>query len=478
MGSQIGFPADAGWARSLIGPAEASAPAQALSPMFAYDEQLADLVLSYARQRLSMDPIPVGSAACSQPDIEALGRLLNAGGNDPTVVLDAFFAEVVPSSIPADSPDYFAFIQQAPTPAARLFDMLVTSASMSAGHWFEAAGSVVAENQTLRVLADLAGLPAQAGGCFVSGGSAANLSALIVAREQVGRPERRPRIAVSAEAHASIALALKVIAVDALVVDAEDHRLTGAALEAALAADPAADDVVAVVATAGTTNAGIVDDLAGIAAVAQARGLWLHVDGAYGGAALFVPQCRALFAGIEHADSLVIDPHKWLFAPYDCGALLYREPELARTALAQHASYLDTLTSADGFNPADYAFHLTRRPRGLALWFSLAVHGIDAYRAAIETGLRTARACAELIEELPYLELVREPELSVVLFRREGWNAADYEAWSQRLFVERIAFVAPTTWEGEPTARLAFLHPNTSIELIERILRSMAESPS
>ena len=188
-----------------------------------------------------------------------------------------------------------------------------------------------------------------------------------------------------------------------------------------------------------------------------------------------MPEYRSLFAGIERADSLVIDPHKWLFAPYDCGALLYREPELARAALTQRASYLDTLTNAEGFNPADYAFHLTRRPRGLALWFSLAVHGTDAYRDAIATGLRSAHACADLIESLPYLELVRGPGLSVVLFRRKGWSAAEYEAWSERLFAERVAFVAPTTWEGDPTARLAFLHPNTSIELVETILRSMAD---
>jgi aromatic-L-amino-acid/L-tryptophan decarboxylase len=473
MSSQMDGQQDGGWARSLVRAAR-SGPSDPGSPMFAYDAQLADLVLSYAHQRLSMDPIPIGRAASSRPDPEELGRLLGTGGNDPQLVLDAFFEQVVPPSIPADSPDYLAFIAQAPTPAARLFDMLVSSGSMSASHWFEAAGAVTAENQTLRLLADLAGLPPQAGGCFVSGGSAANLSALIVAREQSEDRGRRPRIAVSSEAHASIALALKVIAVDALVVQADDHRLTGAALESALAGDPDPGDVIGVVATAGTTNAGIVDQLDGIADVARARGLWLHVDGAYGAAALFVPECRPLFAGIERADSLVIDPHKWLFAPYDCGAVIYREPELARRALTQRASYLDTLTDTEGWNPADYAFHLTRRPRGLALWFSLAVHGTDAYRDAIAIGLRATRECADLIEELPYLELIRPPELTVVLFRREGWDADDYQAWSQRLFAEGIAFVAPTTWEGEPTARLAFMHPSTSIELVQTILAAMA----
>ena len=228
-------------------------------------------------------------------------------------------------------------------------------------------------------------------------------------------------------------------------------------------------------ATAGTTNAGLVDDLAGVAEVARQEGLWLHVDGAYGAAALLVPELRARFAGIEHADSLVIDPHKWLFSLYDCGALLYREPELARRSLTQQAAYLDTLTSASagGWNPCDYAIHLTRRARGLALWFSLAVHGIAAYRAAVARGIELARACARLIEAAPHLTLVREPELSVVLFRREGWGAEDYGAWSQRLFDAGRAFVAPTVWEGTPTARLAFLHPLTPIELVEAVLEEM-----
>src|SRR5262249_53777428 len=265
-------------------------------------------------------------------------------------------------------------------------------------------------------------------------------------------------------------LALKVIDAGALLVATEDHRLTGAGLRQALADDSHPEDVIGVVATAGTTNAGMVDDLRGVSEVAPHAGLWFHPDGAYAAAALFVPELRERFAGIEHADSLVVDPHKWLFAPYDCGAVLYREPELARAALAQEASYLDTLTSTDGWNPCDYAIHLTRRPRGLALWFSLAVHGTRAYREAIATVIETARACARLVDELPYLELIREPELSVVLYRRTGWDREDYEAWAQHLFADQIAFVAVTRWEGEPVARLGFLHPNTSLELVRQIL--------
>ena len=154
----------------------------------------------------------------------------------------------------------------------------------------------------------------------------------------------------------------------------------------------------------------------------------MHVDGAYGGAALAAPSVRDRFAGIEHADSFIVDPHKWLFAPFDCCALVYRDPEIARRAHTQHAGYLETITDKDEWNPSDYAVHLSRRARGLPFWFSLAVHGTDAYRDAIEQTLAVARAGADEIRSRPYVELLVEPELSVLIFRRTGWDAADYAA--------------------------------------------------
>jgi aromatic-L-amino-acid decarboxylase len=407
------------------------------------------------------------------------GNLLNASGNDPEEVLRVFAEVLAPAVISCDSPRFLAFIPAAPTKASLLFDMVVSASSMQAISWLEAAGAVFAENQVLRFIADLAGLPASAGGCFVSGGSAGNLSALVVARETAKRraattPARR-RVAVSDQSHSSIVNALRIIDLDAFVVPTDDDRLTGATLHTALEADSDPASVVAAVATAGTTNAGIVDDLEGVGKVAAERGMWFHIDAAYGGGALLAPSARHRFVGIERADSLVIDPHKWLYAPFDCAALLYREPQLARVFHTQEASYLDVIhEDPSEWNPSDYAYHLTRRARGLPLWFSLAVHGSDAYRDAIEKVLTTAHAAAARIAATPNLELVRAPELSIVLFRRVGWGPADYQRWSDDLLTAQTAFVTPSSWRGETVARLAFLHPDTSLELVDEILSTMA----
>jgi len=451
------------------------------NPMFVYDEQLTTLVLDYCRWRLALDPVPLdfGGAQASSLDASLQG-LINAGGTDPHRVMEVFNTELATAVVSCDSPRFLSFIPAAPTKASLLFDMVVACSSLQGTSWMEAAGAVAAENQALGVLADLAGLPRGAGGCFVSGGSAGNLSALMVARDTAAhrmgdRAPDRPLIAISEEAHSSVGKALCVLGVEALHVPCDDHRLTGSGLRAALDGHPHGDDVIGVVATAGTTNAGIIDELAEVGQVARTRSLWFHVDGAYGCAALFAPSVRDRFDGMDLADSFVVDPHKWLFAPFDCAALVYREPHLAKAVHTQDASYLDVLHSdgRDDWNPSDYAYHLTRRARGLPLWFSLAVHGTDAYRDAVETVLAVTQQSADLIERTPHVELVRRPELSVILFRRTGWDWSDYEAWSNQLLEDQIGFVVPTHWEGEPVGRLALLHPDTTLAMIDEIIATM-----
>jgi glutamate/tyrosine decarboxylase-like PLP-dependent enzyme len=444
-------------------------------------EQMIRSVLAYAENRLRLNPVPLDEGSRDPAELDAaIKGLLGDEPHNPDQVLGAYTSVMAPAVISADSPRYLGFIPAAPTKAALLFDMLISCASIQGISWLEAAGAIHAENLVLRLIADRAGLPGAAGGCFVSGGSAGNLSALVVAREVAKRKAgeagrgRRFRIVVSTDAHSSIVNTMRILEMDPLTVATDDHRLTGAALRAAIEADGDPSSLAAVVATAGTTNAGIIDDLAGAADVAREHGLWFHVDGAYGGAGLFAPSVRAAYDGIEHADSFVVDPHKWLFAPFDCAALLYRDPALARSVHKQDASYLDVIHDRPGeWNPTDYAYHLTRRARGLPLWFSLSVYGVGAYTDAIETGIRLAKQTAAEITTRDYLELIREPDLGIVLFRRRGWSPAQYTQWADQLLHDQVAFIPPSAWEGETVARFAFLHPHTPMDLVREILDRM-----
>jgi glutamate/tyrosine decarboxylase-like PLP-dependent enzyme len=451
--------------------------------MFEYDGKLANEVYEYCRDRLT-HPVPLDFGSLSTDPLPSLEGLIRPEGNDAEEILEFFKHRLAQHVVSIDSPGFLAFIPNAPTKNSLFFDMVVACSGLNGTSWLESAGVVIAENQALEFLADMAGMPKGSGGAFVSGGSMGNLSSLTVGRD-LGRakhPELLPhevRFAISDDAHSSIGKALHVLGIEALIVEADDHRFTRANLESALANDPHPDSVVGVVATSGTTNAGIIDDVEGLGSFAREHDLWFHVDGAYGGAALFSPTHRHLLAGIRHADSFIVDPHKWLFAPLDCCALVYRNPAVARKVLAQQASYLDVLHGSDDenyeWNPSDFAIHLSRRARGLPFWFSLVTNGVRAYESAVQAAIDLAARTVTIIDEMDHVELVRESSLSIVLYRRIGWEPYQYNAWSQKLLRDQIAFVTPTKWEGETVARLAFLHPDTSEALVRQILESMRD---
>jgi glutamate/tyrosine decarboxylase-like PLP-dependent enzyme len=438
-------------------------------------EAMARALVAYARNRIAAAQ-PLDNVVPAEELDRRAGLTITDDGIGWEEALRLWAEVLAPATISTDHPAALAFVPGAPTKASVLFDLIVGASSTIAAGWIDGAGAIWAENQALAWLAGVAGMPGDAGGVFVSGGSAGNLSALVTARHVAAARRERPlrwRFAACETVHSSVAAAARVMDVDILDVPGDERgRLTGDALRAAIDAD-GGDGLFAVVASAGATNAGTVDDLAGIGEVAAERGLWFHVDGAYGGAGLLAPSVRHLYDGIERADSFIVDPHKWLFAPYDACALLYRTPALALAAHRQTASYLETSNSAPDWNPSDYAYHLSRRARGLPLWFSLATYGTDAYRAAIEAVLTITRETAALVDEHPQLELVMEPDLSVVLFRRVGWRADDYEAWWRRLVDAQIAFVQPTTWKDEKVARLCFVNPRTTLDHVRAVLGTM-----
>ncbi len=355
-------------------------------------EQLAHRILDYVIQRIRMSPPPLDAPLSPDELAVATGETITADGIGWEQALALFREVLAPACISSDHPRYLGFVPTAPAEAATLFDLVVSASSIYGDWWIEGSGAIHAENQALRWLADLAGLPETAGGVFVSGGTAGNLSAMTVARETWRERRGRSRVAGVAcapSAHSSIQLAAKVIDVPIVHVEPDERgRLTGERLAEGI--ERADVDVFAAIATGGATNTGVVDDLDGVAAVCRERDLWMHVDAAYGGAAMVAPSARPLFHGIEWADSFVVDPHKWLFSPFDCAALLYRDPNLARDALTQHAGYLEVLTPSSPWNPSDLAIHMTRRVRGLPLWFSLASNGTKAYERAVERGLALA----------------------------------------------------------------------------------------
>lgn len=441
-------------------------------------------VMKYAIDRITNTSPELGKPKTSDELKRLVGDTITSEGIGGEKAFKLFKDVLVRATVPIDHPRHLAFVPAAPTRAAIMFDLVTSASSVHGAYWMEGAGGIFCENEAMSWLVSLTGLPQGAFGVFTSGGTAANLSAMVTAREywrnDINNVGKKGIIITSVGAHSSIKAMAKVIDAEVVLVETED-LMTATALAEQL--DVLNDDerqrVFAIVATGGTTNAGIVDDLEGIAKLCQMNKIWFHVDAAYGGGALVADSVRHLFNGIEKADSVTIDPHKWMFSPYDCGAIIYKDPQLAKAAHSQQGSYLDIFKDegAHGFNPADYQIQLTRRVRGLPLWFSLATHGTDQYKWAVERGISLANIAGELITADPNVELVRNPSLSCVLFRRLGWNAEDYRNWTYKNHEEGFALVTPTKWKSkdayETVARFCFINPDTTKEDISSILATM-----
>lgn len=443
-------------------------------------------IIKYAIGRVTNTTPELGSPKSAEELKRLVGETITPEGIGGEKAFGLFKNILVKATVPIDHPRHLAFVPAAPSRAAVMFDLITSASSIHGAYWMEGAGGIFCENEAMKWLVNLTQLPEGAFGVFTSGGTVANLSAMVAARE-FRRSQTKPHqsekglIITSCGAHASIKSMAKVMDAEVLLVAEEETEMTAADIKDKLRdlTNDQRQRLFAVIATGGTTNAGIIDDLDGIARVCQEEAIWFHVDAAYGGGALAASSVRHLFKGIERADSVTIDPHKWLFTPYDCGAVLYKNPDIAKKAHVQEGSYLDILKDegAIGFNPSDYQIQLSRRLRGMSLWFSLAMHGTNKYKEAIERGIELANIAGKMIESRPYLELVRPPSLSCVLFRRIGWSAEDYKNWTYKNHKDGFALVTPTKWKKggklETVSRFCFINPDTTVEDIEAILNTM-----
>lgn len=453
--------------------------------MHSIDMELVEMtldVMKYTIDRISNITPELGAPKKEEVLKELVGETITPEGIGGEKAFNLFRDVLVKATVPIDHPRHLAFVPAAPTRAAIMFDLVTSASSIHGAYWMEGAGGIFCENRAMDWLVSLTGLPEGAFGVFTSGGTAANLSALVAAREEWrnrdGKNDKTRALMVASNgAHSSIKAMAKVMDVDILLIDSNKEFLEGNTLKHFIYNLDSKDRkrLFALVATGGTTNAGIIDELDSIAEVCVDEHIWFHVDCAYGGGALAADSVRHLFNGIEKADSITIDPHKWLFSPYDCGAVIYKNLELAKKAHSQKGAYLDIFKDegAQGFNPADYQIQLTRRLRGLPLWFSLAMHGTNKYKQAIERGIELAQLAAEKIQDFQELELLRPASLSVVLFKRKNWNAEDYRNWTYKNHSEGLALVTPTSWKGETVIRFCFINPDTTETDIDEILKTL-----
>jgi glutamate/tyrosine decarboxylase-like PLP-dependent enzyme len=393
-------------------------------------------------------------------------------GADPVELLGWLRSEVLSAGVRNHHPGMFAFIPVAPTFPGVVADMLAAGMNVFAGSFQSGPGASVVEIEVLGWFRELLGLDASADGVIASGGSTANLVGLAVARDR--RPDGGPdRVAyTTTEAHSSLGRALKVLGIDRVrEVDIDERfRMRPEALSEAMAADAAAGLVPwCVIAAAGTTNTGAVDDLPALRRVADERGAWLHVDAAYGGFLALTERGRAAMPGLGLADTLVLDAHKSLYCPLLAGIVFARDgADLERTFTVRPA-YLKDMDRYGGVNFADRGIELSRPFRALKVWLTVKTFGLGEIRAALDRTLDLGLLAAELIEQSPRLDLVTGPSLGVVNFRSAAGVAVE------RMMAEVIdagAYISATTVHGERTARICVLGHRSD----EAALRSVVEA--
>jgi glutamate/tyrosine decarboxylase-like PLP-dependent enzyme len=379
-------------------------------------------------------------------------------------------------------PGYFAFIPASSTFPGALGDLIAGALDIDAGSWMSAAGPSQVELVVLDWFKEWIGYPQDAAGVLVSGGSAANMTALACAREALlGSMSERVVLYTADQTHSSIARAARLLGfrpdqVRILPTDSE-HRLRIDALVGAIEADARGGrQPLIVAANAGATNTGAVDRLGELADICRNRGLWLHVDAAYGGFASLTERGRAALAGIELADSVTLDPHKWLYQPIECGALLVREGHLLPRAFTINPDYLADYKSEE-VNFSDLGLQLTRSARALKIWLSFNYFGADAFRAAIDRTLDLALLAERQIREAPTLELLSPATLGIVAFRRLFDGTHD-EATIERVNAELVTrfeltgrgLVSSTRLRGRYAIRMcAMNHTTGPADVIETL---------
>lgn len=422
--------------------------------------------------------------APSRDELE--GRLREAlpeDGQDPHAVLDQVEDDILPNTMRVDNPRFFGFVPGPNNFIGVLADTLAAGFNIFSGTWISGAAAAQVELVVIDWLRELCGLPETARGLFTSGGSMANVTALAAARHAMLDDDVTDAVAYcSDQTHTSVDRALRLLGFgpDQLrrLPPDDEFRLDPAALSDAIAKDRAAGRrPFCVIASAGTTNTGAVDPLPALADVADAEDLWLHVDGAYGAAAVICEQGRERLDGLDRADSLTMDPHKWLFQPFEIGGVLVRDGQHLRRAFRLEAEYLeDAIGEEDEVNFSAYGIQLTRSFRALKLWMTLKVFGRNHVAEAVRRGFERAEQAERLLRDRPEWDVVTPAQMGIITFRcaPDGWTEDEVDALNRRLAPaisdEGEIFLTKTTLNGRPVLRLCPINPRTTPEDIRETI--------
>jgi len=410
------------------------------------------------------------------------------GPRDPDSVLGRACSDILPRAGRIDHPRFFAFIPSSPTWPSILGDYLATGFNIFQGTWLESAGPSQLELVVLDWFSSWLGLPDTAGGLLTSGGSAANLVALVTARERKGNPPN-PVLYLSDQGHSSLERAARVMGVRQehirrIPTDAA-FRMDVRALKEALIRDRQEGlRPLVVCGNAGATNTGATDPLEDLAEVARDEGLWFHVDAAYGGFAILTPEGQETFRGVARADSITLDPHKWLFQPYEAGCLMVRDARVLEEAFRILPEYLqDAALGEEQVNFADRGIQLTRRFRALKIWMSVQMLGLRAFREAIGESLELARRAESYVRASETLEMTGPAALGIVCFRfhpptpcREARALEELnQAIQDRIVESGLAMMSSTRLRGEFSLRLAIMNYRSTWGDVLAVLRGVEE---